>query len=102
MRDYKKWTEEDIMLLRKEIEKSPHNLTTAFRVIAKKRNASFASVRQQYYKYRNTRYSGVFTLISKKKVVTDGKNIAKEKIHSTNKVNIISDVISYIKSFFKL
>ena len=102
MRTYKKWTEEDIKLLRKEIEKSLYNLSVAFKVVAEKRNVSYVSVEQQYYKYRNTRYSGVFAIVSKKNRAKDCKNIAKDKIHSTNKVSIISNVVSYIKSFFKL
>lgn len=102
MKTYKKWAEEDIKLLRKEIEKSPYNLSVAFRIVAEKRNVSYASVEQQYYKYRNTRYSGVFAIVSKKNGVKDCKNIAKDRIHSTNKVSIISNIVSYIKSFFKL
>lgn len=75
MRNYKRWTKEEDLVILGIVKENPENLVKAFILASKKLDRSEASIRQRWYNSLRDSSNPVFMVYSNKKAVVNGKNI---------------------------
>jgi hypothetical protein len=100
MRKNHKFTKKDDIIIRREVRKSPMNLSNAFRISADKIGSTFSSVQKRYY--NQLRHTGLcFTTISGNKTLPNTK-IVSSRTKNIKSTKTCPFIWRAIKSFFKI
>lgn len=75
MKPIRRFTNDEDLVIIGEIEKSPHNLSQAFRAAAIKLDRDWRSIRARWYNTLRNKKGAVFFLTSGKECTVNGKNV---------------------------